>query len=460
MDLVRRRSVNYGRQTSPTNGKGDGARRTVHGLLPSVRTHGIGSKSPTLRDSPENEAAFQQKCLQDNFMFEHCSVLMVRQLVEDSQVEEFEQGETIFSEGSFAEDMYVVVSGAANIFKGPADKEWLATLRLGSVFGEMAVFGLSTRTTSVIAAADCECLKISHSGFYGALAKFPRDQPFFAEYAESRGGALDLAKLSELQAAGRDSSANSPVPARSGRDCVMTSDLFAHRNPDFLQNLIVFLNAEEFETGDVIIKEGEMGYKMYLVGRGRLEVLTGHEERQRQVDILQSGDLFGEMTLFGMPTRTATIRALGPVCLYACDQQRFNVLLQKFPQERRYFSRVAQQRMEQFKLALETPEDQADAESVELAATAKEEGKADCRLSNLGRRKLRLPADTRQFAEKKAGMPPVSRSMCPDSCASWKKGDGVRVALGNVAGPLLGRGRASLPYVDWRYVSSAKWSPY
>merc|ERR1719277_1859755 len=81
---------------------------------------------------------------------------------------------------------------------------------------------------------------------------------------------------------------------------------------------------------------------MYLLNQGDVEVLVGPE--QKKVASLSSGSMFGEMTMFGLPKRTATIRSMTPCSCYVAGHRIFFTLLQKYPVERKAFVALAQDR--------------------------------------------------------------------------------------------------------------------
>ena len=68
-----------------------------------------------------------------------------------------------------------------------------------------------------------------------------------------------------------------------------------------------------YEAGDVIIREGDVGESVFLIGSGSVEVvLSGGGGQTIVLSVLPSGETFGEMGLFERRPRCATVRACKP----------------------------------------------------------------------------------------------------------------------------------------------------
>ena len=68
-----------------------------------------------------------------------------------------------------------------------------------------------------------------------------------------------------------------------------------------------------YAPGDVIIREGDVGESIFLIGSGSVEVvLSGGDGQTIVLSVLPSGETFGEMGLFERRPRCATVRACTP----------------------------------------------------------------------------------------------------------------------------------------------------
>ncbi|MBL6991370.1 MAG: cyclic nucleotide-binding domain-containing protein [Bacteriovoracaceae bacterium] len=74
------------------------------------------------------------------------------------------KGKTIVREGSEGDDVYIIVSGFATVFKKVKDKN-VALCEVGphDCFGEMALIEINTRSASVQANDDMVVLKLTHA---------------------------------------------------------------------------------------------------------------------------------------------------------------------------------------------------------------------------------------------------------------------------------------------------------
>lgn len=81
-----------------------------------------------------------------------------------------------------------------------------------------------------------------------------------------------------------------------------------------------------FRKGQIICKEGDTGECFYILLKGRVEVIS--EKLGQEIAVIESGEFFGEISLFtGMP-RSTTVQALEDVTLFVVDHRALKMLLQ------------------------------------------------------------------------------------------------------------------------------------
>jgi NADH:ubiquinone reductase (H+-translocating) len=66
---------------------------------------------------------------------------------------------------------------------------------------------------------------------------------------------------------------------------------------------------EHFEPGQEIIRQGDIGQRLYLIWEGEVDVVQDGPSGLQYLRTLQSGDHFGEIALFENVRRSATVRA-------------------------------------------------------------------------------------------------------------------------------------------------------
>jgi CRP/FNR family transcriptional regulator, cyclic AMP receptor protein len=100
----------------------------------------------------------------------------LQRVAEVCKEQKFQGAETVFKEGEPGNRLYIIAEGEVRISRNipGSGEEALAVLKKGSVFGEMAIFDRSERSTDAIANADSVLLTISRSDFE-LLMDFNRD---------------------------------------------------------------------------------------------------------------------------------------------------------------------------------------------------------------------------------------------------------------------------------------------
>ena len=119
------------------------------------------------------------------------------------------------------------------------------------------------------------------------------------------------------------------VPFLSGLDATQIASI---------TRLLRFLTAA---PGDVLIRAGEEGDRMYFIVSGRVSVDFGHGRSA----VLKDGDFFGEIALLTNSLRTATVTALTRCQLLALDAADFRQFLAGSPAAAEALSHTAQARM-------------------------------------------------------------------------------------------------------------------
>jgi CRP-like cAMP-binding protein len=86
-------------------------------------------------------------------------------------------------------------------------------------------------------------------------------------------------------------------------------------------------DAESFEAGQIVFKEGDAGDAMYAVIEGTVDLVHGGTT----VETVEPGGILGEMALVDSSPRSASAVAATPARLVRVDQRHFTFLVHEHP---------------------------------------------------------------------------------------------------------------------------------
>jgi CRP/FNR family cyclic AMP-dependent transcriptional regulator len=78
-----------------------------------------------------------------------------------------------------------------------------------------------------------------------------------------------------------------------------------------------------YGDGQTIIRQGEIGDRMFVVQEGKARVTREVNGREVHIATLKAGDIFGEMAIFEKGPRSATVTAEGNVTVLSIDKTGF-----------------------------------------------------------------------------------------------------------------------------------------
>ena len=121
--------------------------------------------------------------------------------------------------------------------------------------------------------------------------------------------------------------------------------LFQFLPDEFFDKIVPLLQEEQYEFGDIIVKQGDPADAFYVLVSGRARVLkidqTGNEI---PLSALKPGDSFGEAALTEGGTRTATVRCSTAVEVLRLDRSDVLELAEEFPELRHHIEMTARHR--------------------------------------------------------------------------------------------------------------------
>ncbi|TVR74293.1 MAG: Crp/Fnr family transcriptional regulator [Spirochaetaceae bacterium] len=90
--------------------------------------------------------------------------------------------------------------------------------------------------------------------------------------------------------------------------------------------------AKKYPRGRMIFCEYEPGNNFYLIQEGRVQITKVMGSIEKAIDILQPGEVFGEMAILEEAPRSASAIALDEVTLLEFNRANFEILMQGNPQ--------------------------------------------------------------------------------------------------------------------------------
>lgn len=115
------------------------------------------------------------------------------------------------------------------------------------------------------------------------------------------------------------------------RNLLRRVPLFTTVTDEELDNIANHLYQEKYPAGDVIIQEGDVGDKFYILERGKATVWRLDDDQvERKIDEKGPGQYFGEVALVSSAPRNATVRAETPVTTLTLDYSDFNQCVRQY----------------------------------------------------------------------------------------------------------------------------------
>jgi cAMP-dependent protein kinase regulator len=208
----------------------------------------------------------------------------------ENMISSFAPREVIFAEGDVADCMYIVLDGAVDVrIRSVGDREiTIANIKPGEYFGEQALMPGSSgrRNASVRSLTRCTAFRISGSRVAAGMEKVER----------SRANAMDPSQSVVEQV----------------RGVVRACRLFRSLSAQDLDRVNEWTTIEEFDEGDIILREDEPGVALYLVLGGSVEAFAIDGDGKLVVlGRMSKGQYFGEQALLadGSGTHNVSVRA-------------------------------------------------------------------------------------------------------------------------------------------------------
>ena len=105
--------------------------------------------------------------------------------------------------------------------------------------------------------------------------------------------------------------------------------MFRYLQAEDKDTLVEAMREEKHELGEVVIKQGDKGDRLFIVERGSFRCIRENEDNsQALLKIYKEGEMFGELALIYNCNRTATMVANSEDCsVFSLDRETFNYII-------------------------------------------------------------------------------------------------------------------------------------
>jgi uncharacterized membrane protein len=122
--------------------------------------------------------------------------------------------------------------------------------------------------------------------------------------------------------------------------------MFDGLSEDDLEALADALEMHTFKAGTEIFAQGDIGYAMFIVASGDINIfLPGEESRRISLKDISRGEFFGELALFDEKPRSASALATTDAVLYELKRDTLGVFLEQHPRAAMAILRTMSERM-------------------------------------------------------------------------------------------------------------------
>jgi CRP-like cAMP-binding protein len=230
--------------------------------------------------------------------------------------EHFPAGKAIVRQGDKGDKFHIIRQGHVRVTVRDEQgvMEVVNQLDRGDYFGELALLQNAPRSATCIAVVPTDLLSLRR---------------------------LDFDRLVKARFALREK-----VDASIARvDLLCRMPLFAELDTQQVQHIAATMREAAYETGQVIIRQGEIGEMFYVIQAGRVQVAVEQAGAHKVLAERGPGEYLGEIALLLKVPRTATVTALTPVQALTLHRQDFEQLVAKHLYISRGLERETSRRM-------------------------------------------------------------------------------------------------------------------
>ncbi len=114
------------------------------------------------------------EALRSHPLMQRLSDQQLERFAEVGDVETFEPHESIVTEGSLGDSIYLILSGTTEVLKAGTGGRRLATLEPGEFFGEMSLVEAASRSASVVSTEHVEVFRLPNQAMHLLAIEDPK----------------------------------------------------------------------------------------------------------------------------------------------------------------------------------------------------------------------------------------------------------------------------------------------
>eukprot|EP01040_Poterioochromonas_malhamensis_P000965 gene964-1024_t len=234
--------------------------------------------------------------VQSNVLFSSYAAEEQNAIVDAFESRSFATGVYIIKQGESGDHFYVVQSGHLDIFVRGKDGEQTKvgnSLGPGSGFGELALMYNTPRAASIKTTSDCVVWEIDRASYRGILVyfKYLRNKQY-----------MEFLRNVEI----------------------MEKKLGSIMSESELEKMTISLERETYESGETIIRQGNVGDNFYIIAEGDVGVFRADETgKEKKLTVLHQGGYFGEKALLKEDVRQASCIAESRVVCLTLGREDF-----------------------------------------------------------------------------------------------------------------------------------------
>jgi CRP/FNR family transcriptional regulator, cyclic AMP receptor protein len=124
------------------------------------------------------------------------------------------------------------------------------------------------------------------------------------------------------------------ITASDRQEFLESIPIFAGISADALFTIAGAAEEATFQEGEIIVREGEPGNRMFIIHSGRVEVVKHlAKPRETVLAVLNSKDFLGEMSIIECVARSASVRAMEGSLLFALKGTDLYRLFLSYPDQ-------------------------------------------------------------------------------------------------------------------------------